>query len=243
MSDFDDRGRNLSISAPRRRPRVPRRWLPRRPIFLDASRSALPRGLLRSVQAATLSYTYRGVPCFKSPFDLALYSMLINQQRPGTLVEIGSAAGGSALWFADQCRAQGVSTSIISVDINVPKGIRDPDVRFVEGDVHSLDESELSELLAVCERPLLVVEDGPHTYEGCLAAMHFLHEHLRSGEYLVIEDGILDELGYRSLRSGPKRAVRAFLRDHPGAYEIDRDDCDYFGRNVTWNPSGYLRRQ
>ena len=27
-----------------------------------------------------------------------------------------------------------------------------------------------------------------------------------------------------------------------GRYEIDRTFCDYYGRNVTWNVDGYLRR-
>lgn len=62
----------------------------------------------------------RGVPCLKNPFDLARYSMLIHRQRPGTLVEIGSAAGGSALWFADQCRVHGLATKVISADLQPP---------------------------------------------------------------------------------------------------------------------------
>lgn len=37
-------------------------------------------------------------------------------------------------------------------------------------------------------------------------------------------------------------AVEAFLEQNAASYEIDRGLCDYFGRNVTWNVNGYLRR-
>lgn len=222
--------------------RVPRRWWPRPPRFLNPSRSAVPGRLLRSIQSAALSYSYRGVPCFKNPFDLALYSLMIDRERPATLVEIGSAAGGSALWFADQCRARGLDTVVISVDIQPPLDVYDPTVTFIKGDVRSLESSRLPELLADCPRPLMVIEDGPHTFDACLGALRFFHEYLHAGEYLIIEDGIVGDLGYRSLRRGPTRAIRAFMRTHPGSFEINRGLCDYFGRNVTWNTDGYLRR-
>lgn len=209
---------------------------------LDRSRSAIPQRLLRSVQAGTFAYTYRGIPCWKNPFDLALYTLLIHRVRPATVVEIGSAAGGSAVWFADQCRAQGLNTAVISVDLNPPTGVHDPAVRFVRGDVHALDDSPLSGLLERCERPLLVIEDGPHTEAGTGAALRYFHRYLDSGEYIVVEDGIVRDLGYRSLRNGPVRATRAFMREHPGEYTVDRGLCDLYGRNVTWNPNGYLRR-
>ena len=221
---------------------APRRWWPRWPQALDRQRSAIPLRLLRSVQVATFAYSYRGVACFKNPFDLALYTLLIGRVRPATLVEIGSAAGGSALWFADQCRAHGLETTVISVDIRVPRRVDDPAVQFIEGDVHALEQSRLPELLARCDRPLLVIEDGPHTFEGCTAALQFFHRYMQSGEYLIIEDGILRDLGYRELRSGPTRAIKAFLKHHADDYVVDREMCDFFGRNVTWNPNGYLRR-
>ena len=61
---------------------------------------------------------------------------------------------------------------------------------------------------------------------------------------IQLEDGILsDMLVADHYAGGPARAIDEFLRASDGRYAIDRRYCDYFGRNVTWNVHGYLRRQ
>lgn len=219
-----------------------RSWIPRRPVRLDPERSALARRNLRTIQTGTLGYHYNNVPCLKNPFDLALYTMLLGQLRPTTIVEIGSAAGGSALWFAAQARALHLECAVLSVDINKVTTVSDPDVTFLGGDIHHLDTSALPAMLGSRTGPLLVIEDGPHTFGGSLAALRFFDDYLQPGDYIVIEDGIAKDLGYRHLRNGPNRAVRQFLSDHGDRYTVDRSYCDFFGRNITWNPNGYLRR-
>jgi cephalosporin hydroxylase len=212
----------------------------RRPV--DPKCSRLPARTLRSIQAATFRYNYAGRRCIKNPFDLALYSMLISRERPGTIIEIGSAAGGSALWFACQCRGLGLDTQVLSVDINPVVDLEYPGVSFLAGDIHDLQATRLPELLVSAKRPFLVIEDGPHTREACLAALNFFDQFLQRGEYIVIEDGILYDLGYWQLQNGPNRAVAEFLATHGTRYTCDREMCDFFGRNFTWNTNGYLRR-
>ena len=85
-----------------------------------------------------------------------------------------------------------------------------------------------------------MIEDGPHTFEGSLSALNFFDPHMRSGEYIIVEDGVLEDLHYRELKNGPKRAIKEFLATHPDNYRIDREYCDFYGRNVTWNINGYL---
>jgi cephalosporin hydroxylase len=217
-------------------------WRPRLPVQLDADRSALRRSDLRSIQSGTLRYTFRDVPCLKNPFDLALYTMLLNQLRPTTIVEVGSASGGSALWFASQARGLGLACRVLSVDIDPVTAVSDPDVVFVEGDVHDLSDTDLPSLLKDHTGPLLVIEDGPHTFSGSLAALQFFDGYTQPGDYIVVEDGIANDLGYRHLHNGPNRAVRQFLANCDNRYVVDRHYCDFYGRNVTWNPNGYLRR-
>jgi cephalosporin hydroxylase len=64
--------------------------------------------LLQSMQAGTMAYTYKGVRCLKDPFDLAIYTKLIWDLRPKSLIEIGSNQGGGALWFADMLTVAGL---------------------------------------------------------------------------------------------------------------------------------------
>lgn len=216
--------------------------IPRRPLCVDAERSALARRNLHTIQSGTLGYRYNNVPCLKNPFDLALYTMLVGQLRPTTIVEIGSAAGGSALWFAAQARALRLECKVLSVDIAKVTTVSDPDVEFLDGDIHNLDATPLPAVLSIHTGPLLVIEDGPHTYAGTLAALRFFDRYLQPGDYIVVEDGIAKDLGYRWLRNGPNRAVRQFLANCDNRYVVDRSYCDFYGRNVTWNPNGYLRR-
>ena len=223
------------------------RWFvarsPWSPGWMDPDRSALPRRTARRIQDATFHYRYNGAVCVKNPFDLAHYMRLLSELRPRTIVEIGTLAGGSAAWFAAQARGLGLDAHVHTFDLVQMPMVTDPDVSFHVGDITRLDESVLPGILAECPRPLLVVEDGPHTYEGSLAALRFFDRHLRAGEYIVVEDGLLKHLGVDELADGPNRAITAFLAERGADYEVDRGYCDFYGRNVTWNTNGYLRRR
>jgi len=59
--------------------------------------SALAPADLSSIQAASLKYTYRDIPLVKNPFDFALYHLLLWRLKPGTIIEVGSFSGGSAV--------------------------------------------------------------------------------------------------------------------------------------------------
>ena len=58
-------------------------------------------------------------------------------------------------------------------------------------------------------RPWLVVEYSAHFYETTHAVLEFFHLHLASGDYIVVEDGVvkfLPEPHYRTYQDGPDRA-------------------------------------
>ncbi len=203
---------------------------------------AIPRPNLRTIQRATMRYTWRGVLCNKNPFDLALYPMLLWKERPATILEVGSKMGGSALWLWDTCATFGINTRIVSVDINQRAEVDHPRIRFLQGDGRDLGATLSDEFMASLPRPLLVIEDADHHYLTTIGVMRFMDRHLRSGEYICIEDGICDSFGNEgNYDGGPNRAIAEFL-DGRTDYEIDRHYCDYFGHNVTWNTNGYIRR-
>src|SRR5258708_19643235 len=100
--------------------------------------SDIPYDLLMKIQQGTMTYRYRGIPMQKNPFDLALYPLLLERARPRTLIEIGSFAGGSALWFADQGRQLGLDLRVYSVDLQEPVSVSHPPVTFLRGDAPDL---------------------------------------------------------------------------------------------------------
>ena len=206
--------------------------------------SRLTGPVLQSIQHGHLNYRYRGIPALKSPFDLALYPMLLWEARPRSIVEIGSNCGGSALWLADTMRAFGLWTQIHSVDVNPVTDFAVPGVTFHHGDARCLDQCLSPQFMRRLPRPLLVIEDSDHHKDTVLAVLRFFHEWLLPGEYIIIEDGIVTELGIADeFAGGPQAAIAEFLAQHPDDYEIDARYCDFFGRNVTYAVNGYFRRR
>jgi len=209
----------------------------------EIARSDIGYELLMKIQQGTMAYRYRGVPLQKNPFDLALYLLLLDQARPRTLIEIGSYQGGSAVWFADQASLLELDLEVLSIDLEVPATVASPSVNFLQGDARELGTVLTPSFMSAVTRPLMVVEDSSHLAGTTAAVLQFFDPWLRSGEYIVIEDGILSDMRVAHLYDGgPLRAIEAFLEESAGRYEIDRGFCDYFGRNVTWNVNGYLRR-
>jgi cephalosporin hydroxylase len=207
--------------------------------------SRLSRESLEAIQAGTMRYTYKGVPTHKDPFDLALYQLLLWELRPGTLIEIGSKFGGSALWFSDTLRTFGIDCPIHSIDINPPTATVSG-VTFHKGDGRALAATLSAETMSGLSRPLLVVEDADHSAETTLSVLQFFDPWMGVGDYIVVEDGIIDDLFDADqaavFAGGPRQAIRDFLHQRGNDYDIDTRLCDYFGVNATWNVNGYLRR-
>lgn len=198
---------------------------------------------LNAIQKGTLAFEWKGIPCLKNPFDLALYQRLLWSQKPRTLIEIGSNRGGSALWFADMADIFGFKMQVISVDIVPVKGVRHKRIDFRTGDGRKLDGIFSQRELASLPRPLVVVEDASHAYEQSLATLRFFDPVMKQGELIIIEDGIIEAMQVAErYQGGPSKAIDEFLAEAGGRYEIDTGYCDYFGYNVTWNTNGYLRR-
>jgi cephalosporin hydroxylase len=205
--------------------------------------TAFPPQFLPAFQQGVLAYTYKGISCMKCPIDLAIYTKLIWDLRPRSLVEIGVHKGGSALWFADTIAAAGIDCSILSIDLAPAAEFADPRIEFLAGDTARLDTTLTPARLAGLRHPWLVVEDSAHTYDATGAAIGFFAETMSSGDVLVIEDGVLDELGVSEQhQGGPNRAVGEFLSANPGAFRVLYEYCDMFGRNATYNPNAYLAK-
>ncbi|WP_296603981.1 CmcI family methyltransferase [Nocardioides sp.] len=217
------------------------------PVRGRAWTSSVPDAVFDRMQQGTMRTVYRGVPFFKSPFDIALYLQLLSRQRTGTVIEIGTKFGGSALWFADMLTAHGNRDGrVVSVDIEHLVDFDDARIDFLHGDANSLDKVLTKDLLARCPRPFLVVEDSSHQYRETTAVLNYFHDHLRTGDYIVVEDGVVSRLSgeqYRRYDHGPNRGVADFLDRHGVDYEIDTDLCDRYGHNATYNPNGWLRRR
>lgn len=212
---------------------------------LDGFSSGIPAEVLKHIQGGVLHSRYKGVRMLKNPFDLYLYGALLERLRPGTVIEIGTLEGGSAVWFADQMQIHGIKPCVVSVDRNSCPVIGDPRVLFLEADAMNLASVLGADVLAGLPRPWLVIEDSAHTFEVTQAVLDYFDASLRQGDYIVVEDGIVQDMPdemYRQYANGPNRAVADFLARNATRYEVDVALCDFFGPNCTFNPRGYIRR-
>lgn len=198
---------------------------------------------LESYQKGVLSYTYKGIPCAKSPIDLAIYSNLLWDYKPKSIIEIGSFKGGSALWLADTINSFDNNAHIYSFDINIPD-FKDSRISFFKADIKKIANNIIHETLKTIPRPMLVIEDSSHQYSDCLLALRYFSEVLGSGEILIMEDGILEELGVgEEFKGGPNRAINEFFKSNPTTFKLLEKYCDMFGKNATYNPNAYLIKQ
>lgn len=198
---------------------------------------------LKSYHAGTMNYTYKGISCLKDPIDLALYIKLIWEQKPRTIIEIGSFHGGSAVFFADLCEMYKLETQVVTVDFRAIQGHTDPRVRFIQADALHLDQSDLHQALDDLPRPWLILEDSAHTFDVCYAVLEYFKERLEPGEVLVMEDGVIEDQGANAhYGGGPNLAISRFFSKWPDCYKVMEEYTDFFGRNATFNPNGYLQK-
>jgi len=213
--------------------------------MIRSFKTPFTRPQLGAYHRGVMHYHYRDVMCNKSPIDIALYMHLMHAVGPGSFIEIGTKFGGSALMFRDFARMYGMDTQIVSIDRAPPDtDDRFDGIRFVAGDVMDLEGTFSANALFDLPRPWILSEDSAHTFDACMAVLDFGSRHLKSGEYLIMEDSVLAELDLaHRFDGGPSRALEAFLSDRPDVYEIDTSYCDMFGVNATTNPNGYLRKR
>lgn len=79
------------------------------------------RAMLYS-QGAGRPYAWRGLECFKTVYELALYPMMLAEIRPRNIVELGAGMGGSAAWFLDMSAALGLDAVVHAVDLQIEDG-------------------------------------------------------------------------------------------------------------------------
>jgi len=58
-----------------------------------------------------------GIPIWKNVLDLHIYQEIIFEQSPDVIVEIGSAHGGSTLYFANLCDILDKG-AVVSIDLS-----------------------------------------------------------------------------------------------------------------------------
>jgi cephalosporin hydroxylase len=229
----------VGVDAPDRLQRLPdRTWRSERSAW-DAS------GAVADPRHAGVHYAYKGLIQLKPAIDLVLYSNLIWELRPRTIVEFGSMQGGSALWFADQldalCGHGEVHSFELCFECISPRASH-PRLHFHRADLRDLATLD-GELLARLPHPWLVVDDA---HENLERLVPFVAGHMAAGDYYVLEDVFL----YHPERTsavhpvfGAEMVARVAAAFDGLGFLVDTKYTDAFGVNVTASPNGWLVKQ
>jgi len=202
--------------------------------------------------------TYAGVPLVKFPEDLRVYEHLIWLSRPQVIIELGTHAGGGALWLRDRLRtlrSYGATDSgaVVGVDIDISAarsalGAVDPDyaeeITLLEGDV--LDPGLADQVASHVPQGArcMVIDDSAHTAETTMSALRGFSKFVGPGGFFIVEDtcGDVEEMRvYDWWPRGSLAAIDEWLASPEGADFTRRDDLELYG--VTCHPGGFLQRR
>jgi cephalosporin hydroxylase len=179
------------------------------------------------------SRSYRGLLHYKTPFDLVLYSNLIWELQPKTIIEFGALQGGSALWLADQleaCGTEGEVHSFERLDKCIHPSAVHPRLHFHHADLRDVKTLD-SELFSRLPHPWLLIDDA---HVNLRELTLWIDGYLRSGDYYVVEDILL--IGNFELI-----ANIVYFCESLG-FLVDSKYTDAFGYNVTCSPNSWFRK-
>jgi cephalosporin hydroxylase len=189
---------------------------------------------------------YRGVRTLKLPLDMWNYQELIFENDLHWVLETGTRHGGSALFFADLLAAGAREGLVVSVDIGHgdvhPLVTMHPRIRLIKGDSAAPETVGAIQRVIPANRAggMLLILDSDHAASHVLRELEILVPLLRHGDYLVVEDTIVNGHPVRpEFGPGPLEAVDEYLRRHPGRLVHDAAREAKFG--CTFAYRGYYR--
>lgn len=164
--------------------------------------------------------TWHGIRTLKLPSDVWNYQEIIFERAIEHVIETGTRHGGSALFFAETLAARGGSGRVVSIDIDsvsrqVPSHER---ITFLIGDSAAPEMVAQAMALLPAERgPIFLILDSDHKHVHVLRELRAWVPKLRKGDYLVVEDTIVNGHPVRPVHGpGPWEAITDYLAEAPG---------------------------
>jgi len=176
-----------------------------------------------------------------------MFQEIISETQPEFIVETGTAAGGSALYWASTLNALGLEKSrVLTVDINDFTKVASADplwkkyVTYYKGS--SIHPAIVGDMLKkVTGHKTMVTLDSNHAMNHVYQELKLYSPMVKRGSYLVVEDTHLDGVPTDpGFGPGPLAGLRKFL-DEGGARTSNRIPpaklCD------DLHPGGWLRHK
>ena len=189
---------------------------------------------------------YRGVRTLKLPLDMWNYQEIIFENNIHWVVEAGTCHGGSALFFADLLAASAREGGVVTVDVTHealhPLASVHPRISLLLGDSSAPETVNMIRRLIPADRAraMMLILDSDHAASHVLRELNALVPLLRQGDYLIVEDTIVNGHPVRpDFGPGPLEAVDEYLRQNPNRLIHDFPREAKFGCTVAYR--GYYR--
>jgi len=197
---------------------------------------------IRHTNKEVLPITWMGTKLYKNPLDLWVMQEIIYETKPDFLVEIGTALGGSALYYAYlfDIIGQGI---VVAIDTHKENfRVKHNRIHFLEGD--SGCKEIIDEVHRICKGKITIINhDADHRKAAVLRDLNAYCDLVSLGSYLIVEDGFVDVFNNHwpaeNDWDGPLSAIEEFLKDHP-EFNINKHWQKFI---ATYNPCGYLERK
>lgn len=186
---------------------------------------------------------YLGIQSAQYPADNWVMQEIISEIKPDFVVETGTAAGGTALFYADILEKVNNEGNVITVDIDP----HDPKVSqfktWRERVTYIKGSSVSPEVFDVIKRrvqghKVIVSLDSLHWKPHVLRELELYSALVPPGSYIIVQDTQFTGHPIPEGSEGPWEAVEEFLKKNKD-FIIDRSRERHL---VTANPSGYLKR-
>ena len=190
----------------------------------------------------TLPIKWMGFESFKSPLDLWIFQEIINEDNIDLIIETGTRAGGSALFYANifDLKKNG---RVISVDISNKKNKRTlpkhKRIKYIQGSSVSDNVIDIVKSNIKEAKNIMVTLDSDHAYGHVKREIDLYHHFVTKKKYLIVEDTHLTghPIGKKE-KKGPYEAVMEFIKKNKD-FKIDKSKEKFL---LTSNPNGYLKK-
>jgi len=188
---------------------------------------------------------FLGIGTMKSVSDMWNYQEIIAELKPAVIVEFGSFAGGSAIFFNMIGRAVNPAARVLSVDIDHsrldPRVKNYPEIEFLESSSTAKNvTSRITELRKENPGPAFFILDSDHSKAHVLSELLSIRDVLQENDYVVVEDSNVN--GHpvaRNWGEGPFEALEDYFRRFPNDYIRDTAREHKFA--FTFATNGFLK--
>ena len=209
---------------------------------------------------------YKGLSILKTGLDLSVYSQLLQEVKPKSIIELGTYTGGSALWLDDTMRNLGVDCEIYSLDNDVMtrddkvNNMVSNKVKFLQGDVANVKKIFPRSILINLPRPMFVIED---VHVELNTIINYFHDYMKQGDYFIFEktnpmlsenffvgeknprlyrDRYAVDMEYTEMGKWKMEYMRDFFAPHDDYYAVDTFFTDLFGYNCSSQMNSIIRK-